>query len=66
MRSREEQRQQNIPQESSRQRETVKPPGYAGAPSSSSAKSTILLAKDNTTCWSGCSKRAIFETPISV
>ena len=38
MRSREEQRQQNIPQGSSRQRDTVKPEGYAGAPSSSSAQ----------------------------
>ncbi|MFC5532634.1 reverse transcriptase domain-containing protein, partial [Cohnella yongneupensis] len=38
MRSREEQRQQNIPQGSSRQREAVKPQGYAGAPSSSSAQ----------------------------
>src|SRR5690606_10680144 len=38
MRSHEEQRQQKISQESSRQRETVKPSGYAGAPSSSSAQ----------------------------
>ncbi|MCC3377638.1 group II intron reverse transcriptase/maturase, partial [Cohnella sp. REN36] len=38
MRSNEEQRQQNIPQGSSRQRNTVKPEGYAGAPSSSSAQ----------------------------
>ncbi|MED4602961.1 group II intron reverse transcriptase/maturase [Paenibacillus validus] len=38
MRSYEEQRQQNISQESSRQREAVKPSGYAGAPSSSSAQ----------------------------
>jgi len=38
MRSHEEQRQQNISQESSRQREAVKPQGYAGAPSSSSAQ----------------------------
>lgn len=38
MRSRDEQRQQNISQESSRQREAVKPPGYAGAPSSSPAQ----------------------------
>ena len=38
MRSREEQRQQNIPQGSSRQRVAVKPQGYAGAPSSSSAQ----------------------------
>ncbi|GIQ66870.1 group II intron reverse transcriptase/maturase [Paenibacillus cisolokensis] len=38
MRSHEEQRQQNIPQGSSRQRDTVKPEGYAGAPSSSSAQ----------------------------
>jgi len=37
MRSHEEQRQQNISQESLRQRETVKPSGYAEAPSSSSA-----------------------------
>ena len=37
MRSREERRQQNIPQGSSRQRDTVKLEGYAGAPSSSSA-----------------------------
>ena len=38
MRSREEQRQPNIPQGSLRQREAVKPQGYAGAPSSSSAQ----------------------------
>ncbi|NUU58900.1 group II intron reverse transcriptase/maturase, partial [Paenibacillus sp. JW14] len=38
MRSYEEQRQQNISQESLRQREAVKPLGYAGAPSSSSAQ----------------------------
>jgi len=38
MRSHEEQRQQNIPQGSSRQRAAVKPQGYAGAPSSSSAQ----------------------------
>ncbi|CAH1218954.1 hypothetical protein PAECIP111892_04635 [Paenibacillus auburnensis] len=38
MRSHEEQRRQNISQESLRQREAVKPPGYAGAPSSSSAQ----------------------------
>ncbi|WP_307591985.1 group II intron reverse transcriptase/maturase [Paenibacillus wynnii] len=38
MRSHEEQRQQNISQESLRQREAVKPSGYAGAPSSSSAQ----------------------------
>jgi group II intron reverse transcriptase/maturase len=38
MRSHEEQRQQKISQESSRQREAVKPSGYAGAPSSSSAQ----------------------------
>ncbi|QSF46594.1 group II intron reverse transcriptase/maturase [Paenibacillus tianjinensis] len=38
MRSHEVQRQQNISQESLRQREAVKPPGYAGAPSSSSAQ----------------------------
>ena len=38
MRSREEQRQQNIPQGSSRQRGTVKPEGYAGAPSFSPAQ----------------------------
>lgn len=38
MRSQEEQRQQNISQESLRQREAVKPLGYAGAPSSSSAQ----------------------------
>jgi len=38
MRSHEEQRQQNISQESSRQREAVKPSGYAGVPSSSSAQ----------------------------
>ena len=38
MRSYEEQRQQNISQESLRQREAVKPSGYAGAPSSSSAQ----------------------------
>ncbi|ANS74293.1 group II intron reverse transcriptase/maturase [Paenibacillus yonginensis] len=38
MRSYEEQRQQNISPESLRQREAVKPPGYAGAPSSLSAQ----------------------------
>jgi len=38
MRSHEERRQQNISQESSRQREAVKPSGYVGAPSSSSAQ----------------------------
>lgn len=38
MRSREEQRQQNIPQGSSRQRVAVKPQGHAGAPSSSPAQ----------------------------
>lgn len=38
MRSHEEQRQQKISLESSRQREAVKPSGYAGAPSSSSAQ----------------------------
>jgi len=38
MRSREEQRQQKIPQGSSRQRDTVKPEGYAGVPSSSPAQ----------------------------
>ncbi|MEC0170410.1 group II intron reverse transcriptase/maturase [Paenibacillus graminis] len=38
MRSHEEQRQPNISQESCQQREAVKPSGYAGAPSSSSAQ----------------------------
>lgn len=38
MRSYEEQRQPNISQESCQQREAVKPPGYAGAPSSSPAQ----------------------------
>jgi len=38
MRSHEEQRQQNISRESLRQREAVKPSGYAVAPSSSSAQ----------------------------
>ncbi len=38
MRSHEEQRQQKISEESSRQREAVKPSGYAGAPSPSSAQ----------------------------
>ncbi|MGM1022942.1 MAG: group II intron reverse transcriptase/maturase [Bacillota bacterium] len=38
MRSHEEQRQQNIPKGSSRQRDTVKLEEYAGAPSSSSAQ----------------------------
>ncbi|MFC0393125.1 group II intron reverse transcriptase/maturase, partial [Paenibacillus mendelii] len=38
MRSYEGQRQQKISQESSRQREAVKPSGYAGAPSSSPAQ----------------------------
>lgn len=38
MRSREEQRQPNIPQGSCQQREAVKPSGYAGVPSSSPAQ----------------------------
>jgi RNA-directed DNA polymerase len=46
MRSHEEQRQQNISQESSRQREAVKPLGYAGAPSSSSAQVAPSSRKD--------------------
>ncbi|AEI39803.1 hypothetical protein MF069_34735 [Paenibacillus mucilaginosus] len=46
MRSREEQRQQNIPQGSSRQREAVKLPGYAGAPSSSPAQADLFSDKD--------------------
>ncbi|AFC28349.1 RNA-directed DNA polymerase [Paenibacillus mucilaginosus 3016] len=46
MRSREEQRQQNIPQGSSRQREAVKLPGYAGAPSSSPAQAALSSRKD--------------------
>ncbi|WP_426452786.1 group II intron reverse transcriptase/maturase [Paenibacillus sp. S-38] len=46
MRSREEQRQQNIPQGSSRQREAVKPPRYAGAPSSSPAQADLFSRKD--------------------
>src|SRR5690606_7220812 len=46
MRSHEEQRQQNISQESLRQREAVKPLGYAGAPSSSSAQVAPSSRKD--------------------
>ena len=46
MRSHEEQRQQKISQESSRQREAVKPSGYAGAPSSSSAQIATFSRKD--------------------
>jgi len=46
MRSHEEQRQQKISQESSRQREAVKPLGYAGAPSSSSAQVAPSSRKD--------------------
>ncbi|MDG0810339.1 group II intron reverse transcriptase/maturase [Cohnella rhizosphaerae] len=46
MRSREEQRQQNIPQGSLRQREAVKPSGYAGAPSSSSAQAAPSSRED--------------------
>jgi group II intron reverse transcriptase/maturase len=46
MRSYEEQRQQNISQESLRQREAVKPLGYAGAPSSSSAQVAPSSRKD--------------------
>src|SRR5690606_41499081 len=38
MRSREERRQQNIPQGSCQQRAAVKPRGYVGAPSSSPAQ----------------------------
>jgi len=46
MRSHEEQRQQKISQESSRQREAVKPSGYAGVPSSSSAQIAASSRKD--------------------
>ncbi|AHV95639.1 hypothetical protein [Paenibacillus sabinae] len=46
MRLHEEQRQQNISQESSRQKEAVKPSGYAGAPSSSSAQVAPSSGKD--------------------
>ena len=48
MSSYEEQRQPNISQESSRQRVAVKPQGYAGAPSSSSAQVALFSreAKD--------------------
>ncbi len=60
MRSYEEQRQQKISQESSRQREAVKPSGYAGAPSSSSAQIAPSLSKTKTTCWSECSKERTF------
>lgn len=48
MRSHEEQRQQNIPQGSSRQRDMVKPEGYAGAPSSSSAQVAPSSREDQT------------------
>jgi RNA-directed DNA polymerase len=47
MRSYEEQRQQKISHESSRQRETVKPSGYVGAPSSSSAQIVLSPRKDH-------------------
>ncbi|MBA2943740.1 group II intron reverse transcriptase/maturase, partial [Paenibacillus sp. CGMCC 1.16610] len=47
MRSYEEQRQQKISQESSRQREAVKPLGYVGAPSSSSAQITPSSREDH-------------------
>jgi group II intron reverse transcriptase/maturase len=46
MRSHEEHRQQNISQESSRQREAVKPSGYAGAPSSSPAQVALSAHED--------------------
>ncbi|MFC4812962.1 group II intron reverse transcriptase/maturase, partial [Paenibacillus sp. GCM10023250] len=46
MRSRREQRQPNISQESLLQREAVKPPGYAGAPSSSPAQVAPSARKD--------------------
>lgn len=46
MRSRKEQRQPNISQESLLQRETVKPPGYAEAPSSSPAQVAPSARKD--------------------
>jgi RNA-directed DNA polymerase len=46
MRSNEEQRQQKISQESLRQREAVKPSGYAGAPSSSTAQVAPSSRKD--------------------
>jgi len=46
MRSYEERRQQNISPESLRQREAVKPPGYAGAPSSSSAQVDLSARED--------------------
>lgn len=46
MRSHEEQRQQPTSHEGSRQREAVKPPGYAGAPSSSSAPIAHSPRKD--------------------
>ncbi|MBD8498730.1 group II intron reverse transcriptase/maturase, partial [Paenibacillus arenosi] len=47
MRSYEEQRQQNISQESLRQREAVKPSGYAGVPSSSSAQIQVSSREEN-------------------
>jgi group II intron reverse transcriptase/maturase len=46
MRSHEEQRQPNISQESCRQRVAVKPQGYAGAPSSSTAQVAPSSHKD--------------------
>jgi retron-type reverse transcriptase len=46
MRSHEEQRQPNISQESCRQRVAVKPQGYAGAPSSSTAQVAPSSRKD--------------------
>lgn len=65
MRSREEQRQQKIPQGNSRQREAVKPPGYAGGPSSSTAQIVLPLVKTKANCWGGCSKETTFGSLIS-
>ncbi|WP_200963410.1 hypothetical protein [Paenibacillus sp. Soil766] len=47
MRSYEEQRQQKISQESSRQREAVKPLGYVGVPSSSSVAICLRSSAGN-------------------
>ena len=56
MRSHEEQRQQKISQESSRQREAVKPQGMPERRVLRRHKSPLPLAKTRTTCWSRCSK----------
>lgn len=51
MRSYEEQRQQNISEESLRQREAVKPSRYAGVPSSSSAQVVLSSREAQKDLW---------------